>query len=82
VLRKPIGWFPKPTVVIAGRGQPAQWGEGTWQVDANGSTELRVFLFNRVWRFGEASMTISPETPDRLVYSAPLLPFGRGRLRS
>lgn len=79
-LTKPIGWFPKPTVVIAGRGQPAQWGEGTWQVPADGDTELRVFLFNRMWRFGDATVTISTETSGTLVYRAPLLPFLRGRL--
>jgi hypothetical protein len=80
VLSKPIGWFPKPTVVVGGRGHPAQWGEGTWQVDADGASELRVFLFNRVWRFGEASITIDPNTPDALTYRAPFLPFLRGRL--
>lgn len=82
VLSKPFGWFPKPTVVVGGRGHPAQWGEGTWQVAAGGSSELRVFLFNRLWRFGEASITIDAEKPAQLTYRAPFLPFLPGRLRA
>lgn len=78
--KPPVGWYPKPTVVIEGRGQPAQWGRGTWQVEA-GST-VGVFLFNRLWRFGSAEATLSDEVPAILRYRAPLLPFGRGRLRA
>ena len=82
-LRKPrIGWFPKPTVVFNGRGQPAQWGTGTWQVSADGPTEVTVFLFNRLWRFGAAEITIAAGSPAPLVYVPPLLPFGPGRLAS
>lgn len=69
----------RPTVVIAGRGQPAQWGHGTWLVPADAPVEIGVFLFNRVWRFGEASQTVLPEH-TRLVYRAPLLPRGTGRI--
>lgn len=80
-LRKPrIGWFPKPTVVFNGRGQPAQWGTGTWQVSPDGPTEVTVFLFNRLWRFGTAEITIAAGSAAPFVYSAPLLPFGPGRL--
>ncbi|MET0853666.1 MAG: hypothetical protein ABWY30_03485, partial [Microterricola sp.] len=59
-LRKPwFGAFLKPTVVFNGRGQPAQWGTGTWQVSADAPTEVTVFLFNRLWRFGTAEITIA-----------------------
>jgi hypothetical protein len=80
-LRKPVGLFPKPTVVIDGRGHPAQWGIGTWQVSTIESTEIRVFLFNRVWRYGEATAVVDPGTVA-LTYRAPVLPFLRGRLLS
>jgi len=77
-LSKPgLGWFPKPTVVVGGRGHPAQWGEGTWQLD-EGST-VGVYLFNRLWRFGAAELDVQPGT-TALRYRAPVLPFGRGRL--
>jgi hypothetical protein len=75
--RPPLGWFPKPTVVVGGRGQPAQWGVGTWQID-EGAT-IGVYLFNRLWRFGEASQEIEAGS-TALRYRAPWLPFGRGRL--
>lgn len=82
-LRKPrIGWFPKPTVVFNGRGQPAQWGTGTWQVSADAPTEVTVFLFNRLWKFGQAEITVAPGTAVALRYTAPLLPVGPGRLAS
>ncbi|BDZ49474.1 hypothetical protein GCM10025867_17150 [Frondihabitans sucicola] len=77
--RPPVGWFPKPTVVVGGRGQPAQWGTGTWQVEP-GAT-IGVYLFNRVWRFGAAELVAGgPGTTLR--YRAPWLPFGPGRLTS
>lgn len=81
-LRKP--WFAlyagvRPTLVLDGRGQPTQWGLGTWQVPSDGAT-VAIFLFNRVWRFGQAELTLSPD--DRsLVYRAPWLPFLRGSIR-
>jgi hypothetical protein len=82
-LRKPrIGWYPKPTIIFNGRGQPAQWGTGTWQVSADRPTEVTVFLYNRVWKFGRAEITIEPGAAAVLVYSAPWLPIGRGRLAS
>jgi hypothetical protein len=82
VLRKPrIGWYPKPTVVVDGRGHPAQWGSGTWQVP-EGSNVIGVFLFNRIWRYGRARFELSTDRPATLTYTAPLLPFLPGRLRS
>ncbi|WP_243227843.1 hypothetical protein [Microbacterium sp. CIAB417] len=83
-LRKPrlALYAVRPTVVIDGRGQPVQWGRGTWQVSATRSERIGVFLFNRVWRFGSAAIDLEPETAGPLVYRAPLLPFGRGRLSS
>jgi hypothetical protein len=83
-LHKP--WFAlyariKPTLVIAGRGQPVQWGLGTWQVPADQPVVLGVFLFNRLWRFGQAEFVLEPTHPPALEYRAPALPFLRGRMR-
>lgn len=77
LAKPPIGWYPKPTVVIDGRGQPAQWGVGTWQVEP-GDT-IGVFLFNRLWRFGAAELIVEQGTKS-MRYRAPLLPFLPGRL--
>lgn len=71
----------KPTLVIGGRGQPAQWGIGTWQVPADETVVVGVFLFNRMWRFGQAEFTLEPQHPPSLEYRAPALPFVRGRIR-
>lgn len=84
-LHKP--WFSlfagiRPTLVIAGRGHPAQWGNGTWQVPAGETVVVGVFLFNRVWRFGQAEFALEPGHPPALVYRAPMLPFLRGRLHT
>ncbi|RUR00914.1 hypothetical protein [Labedella endophytica] len=68
----------RPTVVIGGRGQPTQWGTGTWQRPTDDTT-VRIYLFNRVWRYGDAAVDVSEQT-SRVVYRAPRLPFGRGRL--
>ncbi|WP_460740252.1 hypothetical protein [Microbacterium neimengense] len=83
-LRKPrfALYAVRPTVVIGGRGQPAQWGRGTWLVSAAHPERIGVFLFNRVWRFGSAVVDLEPGAQAPLVYRAPLLPFGRGRLSS
>ncbi len=83
-LHKP--WFAlyaliKPTLVIEGRGQPAQWGLGTWQVASDQPVVIGVFLFNRLWRFGQAEFTLAPDDAPALVYRAPGLPFLRGRIR-
>ena len=71
----------RPTLVIGERGQPTQWGVGTWQVPADRAVVIGVFLFNRVWRFGQAEFTLPPGGATSLVYRAPLLPFGRGKMR-
>jgi hypothetical protein len=83
-LHKP--WFAlyggiRPTLVIAGLGQPAQWGIGTWQVPADETVSVGVYLFNRVWRFGRAEIALAPSDPPALGYRAPALPFLRGRIR-
>lgn len=83
-LHKP--WFAmyagvRPTVVIDGRGQPAQWGLGTWQVSSTQPVQIGVFLFNRVWRFGQAEFALAPDHAPALEYRAPALPFLRGRFR-
>lgn len=79
-------WFAlyvgvRPTLVIGGRGQPTQWGRGTWQVAASAPAEISVFLFNRLWKFGRASVTLGPDDAPVLEYRAPVLPFGSGRFR-
>ncbi|WP_235940953.1 hypothetical protein [Paramicrobacterium fandaimingii] len=81
-LRRPwLGWHPRPTVVFGGRGQPAQWGTGTWQLPA-GDTTISVFLYNRLWRYGEAVIELNAEARvDAVEYRAPALPFLRGTLR-
>ncbi len=82
-LRKPrVGLLPKPTVVIDGRGQPAQWGTGTWVVSADEPAVVGVFLFARGLRFGEAEATVSPGDEGVLTYSAPILPLGPGRFEA
>ncbi|WP_307823492.1 hypothetical protein [Microbacterium sp. KRD172] len=83
-MHKP--WFAlyagvRPTLVIAGRGQPTQWGLGTWQVPSDETVTLGVFLFNRLWRFGEAEIVLQPDHEAALEYRAPALPFIRGRFR-
>lgn len=70
----------KPTLVIAGRGHPVQWGLGTWQVPSDQTVIIRVFLFNRLWRFGQAEFALEPAHAPSLVYRAPVLPFLRGRI--
>lgn len=80
--RPALGWFPKPTVIFDGRGQPAQWGTGTWQVPSDRPTEVTVFLFNRLWKFGQASVVVAPGDQAALHYRAPVLFFGPGRLAS
>ncbi|WP_344096602.1 hypothetical protein [Microbacterium deminutum] len=79
-------WFAlyagvKPTLIIEGRGQPVQWGIGTWQVPSDRTAVLGVFLFNRLWRFGEAEFALEPDDTASLAYQAPALPFRRGRIR-
>ncbi len=82
ILRRPrlaLWAGVRPTLVIGGHGQPTQWGAGTWQVSASEPVELRVFLFVRGWRFGDAVTTLLPETTGPLIYRAPALPLGAGR---
>jgi len=71
----------RPTLVIGDRGQPTQWGLGTWQVPADETAVIGVYLFNRLWRFGRAELALQPGETPNVVYRAPVLPFGRGRLR-
>ncbi|GAA1504264.1 hypothetical protein BJ978_000358 [Agromyces terreus] len=74
-------WGVRPTLVIGGRGQPAQWGVGTWQVPAGETALIGVYLFNRVWRFGQAEFALEPQHAPALAYRAPALPFLRGSMR-
>ena len=79
-------WFAlyvgvRPTLIIEGRGQPIQWGIGTWQVPADRASVVGVFLFNRLWRFGRAEFLLEPDHVPALEYHAPALPFLPGRIR-
>ena len=83
-LHKP--WFAlyariRPTVIVGSRGQPAQWGLGTWQVPSEGTVVIGVFLFNRLWRFGQAEFALEAHHAPALRYRAPALPFLPGRIR-
>lgn len=71
----------RPTLVIGGRGQPVQWGAGTWQIPAEESVMIGVYLFTRLWYFGRAEFSLAPGDTGVLVYRAPVLPYGSGRLR-
>lgn len=73
-------WFARPTVVVGGRGHPAQWGVGTWQLTSGEPAAFSVFLFNRIWKYGAAAVTVDPAVVVGLRYRAPWLPFLRGRL--
>lgn len=82
-LHKPwLGWFPKPTVVVDGVAQPAQWGTRNWKVPGADAATVSIFLFNRMWKFGEVNFTVEPGASVPLVYSAPWLPFLPGKLRN
>lgn len=70
----------KPTLIIGERGQPTQWGRGTWQVPSDRPVTIGVYLFNRLWRFGQAEATLDPEDAATWEYRAPMLPFLPGRL--
>ncbi len=70
----------RPTLVIGGRGQPVQWGRGTWQVPADETVMIGVYLFTRLWYFGRAEFSLEPRHPGALLYRAPVLPFTAGRL--
>jgi hypothetical protein len=74
-------WRVRPTVVIAGLGQPAQWGVGTWQLPADHAVTIGVYLFNRMWRFGAAEIELEPQHPPVLDYRAPAFPFLAGAIR-
>ncbi|PYI67915.1 hypothetical protein CVV68_08630 [Arthrobacter livingstonensis] len=81
-LRKPwLGWFPRPTVVVNGVGQPAQWGTRNWKVPGDDTATVNIFLFNRWWKYGEVNFSVEPGALAPLVYSAPWLPFLPGRVR-
>ncbi|WP_104086374.1 hypothetical protein [Arthrobacter sp. GMC3] len=80
-LHKPwLGWFPKPTVVVNGVAQPTQWGTRNWKVPGEGAATVTIFLFNRMWKFGEVTFVAEPGTSSSLVYSAPWLPFLPGKI--
>lgn len=81
ITRPALTWFARPTVTIDGVGHPAQWGTGTWALPDRGSAELGVYLYNRVWRFGAASCTVTADDDGaRFGYRAGVFPVGGARL--
>jgi len=69
----------RPTVVIDGRTEPAQWGVGTWLVAADRPVPVTVFMFVAGRRFGIANGTLG--TMDaRLIYRAPWLALRPGNI--
>lgn len=82
-LRKwPLGFYPgvRPTIVVEGRGQPTQWGEGTWQVPAGRETTVSVFMFQHGMTFGRAEHRLKPGDEPSLEYRAPAIFFFPGSL--
>lgn len=82
-IRRPlVTWFARPTVVVDGVAHPAQWGTGTWAVADEGGTEIGVYLYNRLWRWGAAAVGIGAATAGREVieYRVGLLPVGGARM--
>ncbi len=71
----------RPTIVIEGRGQPTQWGTGTWQVPAKGPTTVGVYLHVRGVTWGRATLVVDHYHGTTLEYRAPWLPFRPGRLK-
>lgn len=68
-------------MTIDGVGHPAQWGDGTWAVPDGGGTVIGVYLYNRAWRFGAASVVVAATTTDdAFEYRAGPLPVGAGRI--
>ena len=81
-LRRPLfaPYFGlRPTIVIEGRAQPTQWGVGTWQLPADGETEVSVYLFRWGVTSGRASRILTSTDAPTLRYRAPWLPFLAGR---
>ena len=77
-LRRPLlrlHFGIRPTIVVNGTTQPAQWGEGTWQVDAGRETSVEVFLYIGGVTFGRANTTVGERGAT---YLAPRLPFRPG----
>ncbi|MCJ1714957.1 hypothetical protein [Curtobacterium sp. VKM Ac-2922] len=82
LVRPLLTWFARPTVTIDGVGHPAQWGDGTWAVPDGGGTVIGVYLYNRAWRFGSASVDVPAAADgDAFEYRVGLLPVGSGTIR-
>jgi hypothetical protein len=69
----------RPTIVIEGRSQPTQWGEGTWLLPADRATTVGVFLHVRGVIWGRASRELLPTDEPQLHYRFGLV---RGRFTS
>ncbi|MBX3100165.1 MAG: hypothetical protein KF761_11370 [Salinibacterium sp.] len=70
----------RPTVVVGGRAQPAQWGVGTWKLPADTDADLSVYLYRFGVTWGRAAGTLRPKDAPTLRYRAPWFPFQRGKI--
>jgi hypothetical protein len=77
-LRLTLGF--RPTIVIAGRGQPTQWGVGTWQLPADAHNTIVVYLHLRGITVGRAEYVLRPTDDPALEYRAPTPLAFRARL--
>ena len=65
----------RPTIVIEGRGQPTQWGTGTWQLPADRDATVEVFLHRAGFTYGRATFVLDPSGEPSIEYRAPALVF-------
>ena len=71
----------RPSVIVDGRTEPAQWGVGTWLVPADRPVEVAAFLYVGGIRFAQAAHALQLDEAT-LRYRAPWLPFLPGRMRA
>ncbi|CAN5562301.1 hypothetical protein BH10ACT7_BH10ACT7_32820 [soil metagenome] len=77
-LRLTLGF--RPTIIVAGRGQPTQWGVGTWQLPADADNTIIVYLHLRGITVGRAEYVLRPTDDAALEYRAPTPLTFRARL--
>ena len=69
-----------PTALTPGASNGSSATLATAWKDAGESVVVGVYLYNRLWRFGQAELVLEPHDTPSLVYRAPALPFLRGRI--
>ncbi|WP_449373983.1 hypothetical protein [Arthrobacter psychrolactophilus] len=63
------------------RGSARAVGDPELEGPGDGAITVNIFLFNRLWKFGEADFTVAAGGSGAWRYSAPWLPFLPGKLR-